>query len=82
MTGGEGVYTYGLAKALSDLGHNVTVITAGIGKRMENLNENFEIIRITPIKKTGLKSFSFNLRAIRKLNGIYNMGLSTSCNGW
>lgn len=73
MTGGEGMYTYGLAKAISDLGHNVDVITTDIEGRMKSsIKNDFEIIRITPIKKTGLKCFSFNLKAMKKIEEIYN----------
>lgn len=72
MTGGEGMYTYGLAKALADLGHNISVITADIGGPMESLAENFEIIRLITIKKPGLKLFSFNLKAMEKIEEIYN----------
>jgi len=71
MFGGEGMYTYGLAKALSDLGHNVRVITADTRGRMESMVENFEIIRLITIKKPGLKLFSFNLKAVKKIEEIY-----------
>ena len=67
VIGGEGVYTYGLAKALSDLGHTVTVITADRGRPIDSRAENFEIIRLVPIMKPGLKLFSFNHKAMKTI---------------
>ena len=72
MTGGEGAYTYGLAKALSDSGHRVSVITADVEERRRVSKNKIEIIPITPIKKPGLKLFSFNLKAMKKIVEIYN----------
>jgi len=72
MTGGEGAYTYGLAKALSDSGHRVSVITADVEGRRGVSKNKIEIIPITPIEKPGLKLFSFNLKAMKKIVEIYN----------
>lgn len=72
MTGGEGAYTYGLAKALSDSGHRVSVITADVEGRRRVPENNIEIIPVTPSKNPGLKLFSFNLKAKKKIEEIYN----------
>ena len=72
MAGGEGAYTYGLAKALSDSGHRVSVITAYVEGRGRVSKNKIEIIPITPIEKPGLKLFSFNHKAMKKIEEIYN----------
>jgi len=72
MNGGEGIYTYGLAKALSDLGHNVTVITTDLKGRIETSDrDDFNIVYISPIKKSGLKLFSFNIFLKKKIIDMY-----------
>jgi glycosyltransferase involved in cell wall biosynthesis len=68
--GGEGMYTYGLAKALSRLGHNITVITTDIGSEITVEEEDFGIVRISPIKKPFLKMLSFNIRSSKKIKEI------------
>ena len=68
--GGEGMYTYGLAKALSRLGHNITVLTTDRGSEIRLDGEDFDIIRISPIKKPFLKMLSFNIRSNKKIKEI------------
>ena len=69
-TGGEGAYTYGLAKALSDSGHRVSVITADVKGRGRVLKNKIKIIPITTIKKPGLKLFSFNINVKKKMKEL------------
>lgn len=68
--GGEGMYTYGLAKALSRLGCNITVITTDLGGEIRQKGEDFDIIRISPLKKPFLKMLSFNIRSNKKIKEI------------
>ena len=59
MFGGEGKYTYDLAKALSDLGHNVNVITTDLKGKI--ISSDFNIIYIPSIKVPGFKLLYFNI---------------------
>jgi glycosyltransferase involved in cell wall biosynthesis len=68
MYGGEGIYTYGLAKALSDLGHNVDVITTELKDKRKS--SDFNIIYVPITKKPGLKLFSFNINIKKKIEEI------------
>jgi glycosyltransferase involved in cell wall biosynthesis len=74
MIGGEGIYTFTLADALSDLGHNVTVITSDIGggaAEYSNKN-NFDLKRLSLSRIVGPKLLSFHLKAKKKIKEIYN----------
>jgi glycosyltransferase involved in cell wall biosynthesis len=65
MFGGEGKYTYDLAKALSDLGHNVNVITTDLKGKI--ISSDFNIIYIPSIKVPGLKLLYFIIMVKRKI---------------
>lgn len=69
MYGGEGMYTYGLAKALSDLGHNVNIITTGLKGKIKS--SDFDIIYVPQIEKPGLKLLSFSIRVKKKIEQLY-----------
>lgn len=71
MIGGEGTHTFGLAKALSNSGHNVTVITTNL-KGGKTLEENhFKIIHVSPIKIPAFKLFHFDILSKKKLKELH-----------
>lgn len=71
MVGGEGSYTYGLAKAVSDLGHSVTVLTTDLQGETGTSGENdFKIIRTHTVKIPSLKLFSFQWSARKTIKDL------------
>jgi glycosyltransferase involved in cell wall biosynthesis len=72
MISGEGTHTFGLAKALSNSGHDVTVITTDL-KGGKPLEENyFKIIRVSPIKIPALKLFYFDILSKKKIKELHD----------
>lgn len=68
MIGGEAAYTSSIAKTISNMGHNVIVMTSDTEGRMNTSNnENFKIKYISTIKTTPFESFLFNIRAKKAL---------------
>ena len=67
MVGGEGSYTCGLAKAILDLGHRVTVVTTDLQCESGTSEENgLRIIRTCALKLPSLKIYSFQW-SVRKM---------------
>lgn len=75
MVGGEGSYTYGLAKAILDWGHRVTVVTTDLHCESGASEENgFRIIRTPTVKLPTLKLFSFQNGAKRLIKDLSGKG--------
>jgi len=71
MVGGEGSYTYGLFKTLSELGYDVKVITTNFGIDEKFGIEEENVIRVPTINKPPLRLFSFaknSKKALASLN--------------
>jgi glycosyltransferase involved in cell wall biosynthesis len=69
-TGGEGIYSAGLCKALLKQGHRVTVLTANMNKCFSHNTEKPHIVFIDTINRTPFRLLSFYARAKAKIQEL------------
>ncbi len=70
MTGGETLYSHSIAKGISRLGNDVTVITSGLKGNIIDSEINLQYAHTVDI--TPFRSFFFNINAKRRLFSILN----------